>query len=100
VLGEYVREKMALSLEQAIYKMTWLPAKTIGITDRGLLKPGMAADITVFDAETVIDHASYDNPSARPDGIAYVILNGEFALSDSIPSSVNAGRVLFRPRPF
>jgi N-acyl-D-amino-acid deacylase len=100
VLGEYVREKQALSLEQAIYKMTWLPAKTIGMTDRGLLKPGLAADITVFDPETVIDHASYDNPSARPDGISYVILNGEFALSDGMPSGVNAGRVLFRPRPF
>ncbi len=100
MLGEYVREKQALSLEQAIYKMTWLPAKTIGMTDRGLLKPGLAADITVFDAETVIDHASYDDPSARPDGISYVIINGEFALSDGVTSGIGVGRVLSRARPF
>ena len=100
VLGEYVREKQALSLEQAIYKMTWLPAKTIGITDRGLLKPGMAADITVFDPQTVIDHATYENPTARPDGINYVIVNGEFALSEGVVSGANSGEVLARPRPF
>ena len=100
VLGEYVREKQALSLEQAIYKMTWLPAKTIGITDRGLLKPGMAADITVFDPQTVIDHATYENPTARPVGINYVIVNGEFALSEGVVSGANSGEVLARPRPF
>ena len=100
VLGEYVREKGALTLEEAVYKMTGLPAKTIGIKDRGLLKPGMAADITVFDPATIIDHATFENPTARPDGIVHVILNGEFAFTDGSVTGVQAGEVLKRDLPF
>ncbi len=100
VLGEYVREKGALTLENAIYKMTGLPAKTIGIKDRGMLKPGMAADITVFDPATIIDHATFDNPTARPEGIVHVILNGEFAFTDGSVTGVQAGEVLKRDLPF
>ena len=100
VLGEYVREKGVLTLENAIYKMTALPAETIGMKDRGLLKPGMSADITVFDPETIIDHATFANPTARPDGIMYVILNGEFAYSDGSVTGVQAGEVLNRELPF
>jgi len=100
VLGEYVREKGALTLENAIYKMTGLPASTIGMEDRGLLKPGMVADITVFDPTTIIDHATFENPTARPEGIMYVILNGEFAFSDGVVTGVQAGEVLNRNLPF
>jgi len=100
VLGEYVREKGALTLVNAIYKMTGLPANTIGMEDRGLLKPGMAADITVFDAATIIDHATFANPTARPDGIEYVILNGELALSNGVVTGIQAGEVLNRKLPF
>lgn len=100
VLGEYVREKGALTLENAIYKMTGLPAKTIGIEDRGLLKPGMAADIVVFDSETIIDHATFANPTAKPDGIVSVLLNGEFAYRDGAVTGVQAGVVLNRELPF
>ncbi len=100
VLGEYVREKGVLTLDEAIYKMTGLPAKTIGIKDRGLLKPGMAADITVFDPETIIDHATFENPTAMSEGIIHVILNGEFAFTDGSVTGVQAGEVLKRDLPF
>tara|TARA_R110000824_G_scaffold156225_1_gene329245 strand:+ start:12083 stop:13645 length:1563 start_codon:yes stop_codon:yes gene_type:complete len=96
VLGEYVREKNALTLEDAVYKMTGLPAATIGIKDRGLLKPGMAADLTIFDAASIIDNASYENPTAAPDGIIYVVINGEFAYTDGAVTGVQAGTVLSR----
>lgn len=99
VLGEYVREKGALSLENAIYKMTGLPAKTIGIEDRGLLKPGMAADITVFDPAIIIDHATFDAPTAKPEGIEYVVINGEMAFSNGVVTGVQAGEVLSRALP-
>ncbi|MDG2089870.1 MAG: amidohydrolase family protein [Gammaproteobacteria bacterium] len=99
VLGEYVREKGVLTLENAIYKMTALPAKTIGMKDRGLLKPGMAADIVVFDSETIIDHATFENPTARPDGIVSVILNGEFAYIDGAVTGIQTGVVLNRDLP-
>lgn len=100
VLGEYVRQKGVLTLENAIYKMTGLPAKTIGIEDRGLLKPEMAADITVFNPATIIDHATFENPTAKPDGIVYVLINGEFALSDGVVTGFQAGEVLTRELPF
>lgn len=99
VLGEYVREKGVLTLENAIYKMTALPAKTIGIEDRGLLKPGMVADIVVFDPDSVIDHATFENPTAQSEGIEYVIINGEFALSDGVVTGTQVGEVLSRPLP-
>jgi N-acyl-D-amino-acid deacylase len=99
VLGEYVREKGVLTLENAIYKMTALPARTIGMKERGLLKPGMAADITVFDPDTIIDHATFENPTARPEGIEYVLINGEMAFSNGAVTGVQAGEVLYRPRP-
>ena len=100
VLGEYVREKQALSLENAVYKMTGLPAATIGLEDRGRTKPGLAADLTVFDPATVIDNATYENPTAKPDGIVYVLVNGEFAYSNGVASGIQAGRVLSRNIPF
>lgn len=65
VLGRYVREQQALTWEDAIRKMTGLPAATTGLVDRGLLAAGMAADVTVFDPATVIDHATFDEPT-RP----------------------------------
>lgn len=100
VLGEYVREKGVLTLENAIYKMTALPASTIGMEDRGLLKPGMVADIVIFDPETIIDHATFENPTAKSEGIEYVIINGEFAFSDGAVTGSQAGEVLNRELPF
>ena len=62
VLGHFVREKGTLSLEEAIYKMSLLPAETIGIKNRGLIKKGMFADITIFDKNTIIDKATFEDP--------------------------------------
>lgn len=96
VLGRYVREQGHLTWEDAIRKMTGLPATTIGMVDRGFLAPGMAADITVFDPETVIDHATFENPTAPSTGIRHVLVNGRFALRDGSPTGETAGRALVR----
>lgn len=99
VLGEYVREKGALSLEQAIHKMTALPARTLGMTDRGLLRPGAVADITVFDPAAIIDHATYDNPALMSEGIVYTLVNGVVAWRDGAATGAQSGRVLRRDTP-
>jgi len=85
ILGRYVRQDSVITLEFAIRKMTSLAAQRVGINDRGLLKPGMYADITVFDPSTIIDRSTYENPSQLATGVSYVLVNG-------IPV-VDAGRV-------
>jgi N-acyl-D-aspartate/D-glutamate deacylase len=96
VLGHYVREKKALTWQDAIRKMTLLPAATIGMIDRGAIAAGMAADITVFDPVTVIDRATYDEPALLSEGIRYVIVNGVVALGNGRPTGERGGRVLTR----
>jgi len=96
VLGRYVREQRALTWEDAVRKMTGLPAATIGMVDRGLLAAGMAADIAVFDPATVIDHATFDEPMLPSDGIRVVLVNGRFALRDGRPTGERAGLSLRR----
>ena len=96
VLGRYVREQQIMTWEQAIRKSTWLPAATIGMIDRGLLAPGMAADITVFDPDTVIDRATYENPAQRSQGIRFVLVNGRVVLEDGMPTQTQSGMPLFR----
>jgi N-acyl-D-aspartate/D-glutamate deacylase len=76
VLGVYVREKKLLALEDAVRKMTSLNAAKLGLTDRGTLRPGAYADITVFNPETVVDHSTYEKPFAYNTGIEWVIVNG------------------------
>ena len=98
VLGEYVREKGALTLEQAIHKMTGLPAKTIGMTDRGTLREGQAADITIFDPANIIDRATYEEPTLPSEGVIHVLVNGRFAWRDGEATGRQGGRVLFRGR--
>lgn len=100
VLGEYVREKKALSVEDAIYKMSGLPAKTIGMTDRGTLEAGKAADIVVFNPETVIDKATYQEPNLMSEGIIHTLVNGQFAWRDGAATAMRAGKTLFRAKPF
>ena len=80
VLGRYVREQKIMSWEQAIRKSSWLPAATIGMSDRGLIALGMAADIAVFDPNTIIDHATYENPALPSEGVKHVLVNGVLAL--------------------
>src|SRR5699024_6540571 len=68
VLGNYVREQGVLTWENAVRKMTGLPATMIGMVDRGFLAPGMVADITVFDPNTIIDHATFEQPELKSEG--------------------------------
>lgn len=100
VLGEYVRDKQVLGLEEAIYKMSGLPASTIGLHDRGLLRPGLIADIAVFDPQTIQDHASYDEPTLQSVGIVHVLVNGQLAWRESASTEVQAGEILVRDRAF
>jgi N-acyl-D-aspartate/D-glutamate deacylase len=96
VLGHYVRETKALTLEDAVRKMTGLPASIVGMVDRGFLAAGMAADITVFDPATIIDHATYEQPALPSEGIRDVLVNGRIALRDGKATGENGGRVLSR----
>lgn len=96
VLGRYVRETKALTWEDAIRKMTGLPASTIGMVDRGFLAPGMAADVTVFDPSTVIDRATFENPMLPSEGIRHVLVNGRVALRDGKATGEHAGMALRR----
>jgi N-acyl-D-amino-acid deacylase len=94
VLGVYVREKKLLTLEQAIRKMSAMPAAQARITDRGLLKPGMKADIAIFDADRITDKATYDAPHQYAEGVSYVIVNGSVILREGRMTEARPGRVL------
>jgi len=94
VLGRYVRERKALSLEQAIHKMTALPASRIHLRDRGQLAPRMAADVVVFDPTRVSDTATYAEPFQYPVGIEAVIVNGAVAMRDGQRDPRHTGRAL------
>ena len=97
VLGRYVREQKIMTWEQAIRKSSWLPAATIGMTDRGLLAIGMAADVTVFDPATVIDRATYESPALPSEGVRFVLVNGKVALDRRRRRPARAGGLpLFR----
>ena len=80
VLGRYVREEKVISMEEAIRKMSSANTAKVGIFDRGLLRPGQWADVTIFDPQRVIDHATFDKPHQYATGIEYVIVNGEMVL--------------------
>lgn len=94
VLGVYVRERQLLSLEEAIRKMTSLNAAKIGIVDRGLLRPGQFADITLFDAGKIQDKSTYLEPFQYPEGIEYVIVNGKPVLERGEHNGSRPGRAL------
>lgn len=94
VLGVYVRERHVLTLPDAVRKMTSLPAQITGLRDRGLLRPGLAADITIFDPATVSDKATFEDPSQYAVGIPYVIVNGEVVIDKGENTGAKPGRVL------
>lgn len=100
VLGRYVREKKGLTLEQAIRKMTGAPAQLLRLKDRGLLREGYAADVVVFDPNTVIDKSTYENPLQEPEGILHVIVNGEITVSDGRFVGTTAGQVIRREKSY
>lgn len=96
VLGKYVREEGVISLENAIYKMTGMPAAKFQIANRGLIKQGYYADLVVFDPDTVIDNATYENSRVGPDGIPHVIVNGKIAVRNGKHAGTRSGRALRR----
>jgi N-acyl-D-amino-acid deacylase len=96
VLEKYVREERVLSMEKAIRKMTSLPARRIGIFDRGIIAPGMWADIVIFNKENIRNRGTVEHPMRTPQGIDYVIVNGKIAATDEKHTGVLAGKVLHR----
>jgi dihydroorotase/N-acyl-D-amino-acid deacylase len=97
ILGHYVREEKVLSLESAVHKMTGAPAARVGLRDRGLIREGMAADITIFDPARVIDRATFESPNQYPIGIEYVLVNGKVSVDKGERTAVLGGRVLRGP---
>ena len=97
VLAKYVRERKVLGLEDAIRRMTSLPAQKFGFKNRGLLREGMAADIIIFDPETVQDQSTYEKPHAYSTGIQYVIVNGKITLKQMQHTGVRNGKILHGP---
>jgi N-acyl-D-aspartate/D-glutamate deacylase len=93
-LGHYVRDEHLMSIEAAIRKITSLPAQREHLDSRGLLKPGYFADITIFDAATVIDHATFTKPDQLSEGIDYTIVNGQVEYDHGNLTGAMAGRVL------
>jgi N-acyl-D-amino-acid deacylase len=96
VLGVYVRQRGLLTLEDAVRRMTSLNATKLGLHDRGLLRPGMAADVAVFDPERVIDKATYTEPFHYGEGIEYVVVNGTLVLERGKHTGATPGRALRR----
>ena len=97
VLSRYVRDEHLLTLEQAVHKMTGQPAARVGLRDRGLLRAGAYADITVFDPARVRDLATFDRPNQYPEGIRYVLVNGQLEVDEGTRTPANAGRPLRGP---
>ena len=97
VLAEYVRHKKVLRIEEAIRKMTSFPAQRFRLVDRGLIRPGMWADIVVFDEKTVADKATFQKPHAYSEGFVYVLVNGETVIDHGVHTGARSGRVLVGP---
>jgi len=97
ILGHYVREEKLLTLENAINKMTGMPAERVKLRDRGFLRTGMYADITIFDPQRVIDRATFEMPNQYPEGVQYVIVNGQISVDAGKRKSTSAGRPLRGP---
>ena len=97
VLGKYVREENILTLEDAIRRMTSFPAQKLGLKDRGLLKEGNLADIVLFNPDTVIDKATFDDPHQFPEGIPHVIVNGIIVVENYKQLRKYPGKVMRRP---
>lgn len=97
ILGRYVRELQVLSLPEAVKKMTSMNAEKVGIRDRGRLQAGAWADVTIFDAKTVADRATFAEPHRYPEGIRYVIVNGELVLDGVTHTGALPGRVIRGP---
>ena len=94
ILGTYVRDEKLVSLEDAVRRFTSRPAARIGITDRGLLRPGMKADITIFDLAQVRDRSTYTDPTHYSEGIRHVFVNGQAVVRDGRITEARPGQVI------
>jgi N-acyl-D-amino-acid deacylase len=97
VLGRYVRERKVITLEDAVRKMSGLPAQRARIYDRGLIRPGMKADLVILDPDKVEDKSTYEKPSELAVGVRDVVVNGKFVLRDGQVTEERSGRVLYGP---
>jgi len=97
LLGKYVREEKVISLEEAVRRLTLLPAQTLNIESRGRLAPGYFADVTVFNPETISDQATYDDPHHYAKGIEYVLVNGVPVVSGGQHTGAKPGRAVHGP---
>jgi N-acyl-D-aspartate/D-glutamate deacylase len=97
VLGEYVREQRVLTLPEAVHKMTGLPARRLGLRDRGQIRVDARADLVVFDPRRVADQATYDDPHRYAVGVEHVLVNGSLVIKDGEHTGSLPGRVLMPP---
>ena len=96
ILARFVRERGILRLPEAIRRMTSLPASIMGLTDRGRIAPGFAADIVILDPESVADRATFRDPRREATGIRHVLVNGVAAVRDGARTGADAGHLLRR----
>jgi dihydroorotase/N-acyl-D-amino-acid deacylase len=97
VLSEYVRERGILTLEEAVRKMSAFPAQRAGLHDRGLIRPGMKADIAVFDPARVRDAATFERPHQYAEGFSFVLVNGEVVVDGGRVTDARPGQILYGP---
>ncbi|PYS46294.1 MAG: dihydroorotase [Acidobacteria bacterium] len=97
ILSRYVRDEHLLTIEEAVHKMTGLSAERVGLKDRGTLRQGAYADITIFDPQTVRDRSTFENPNQYPECIPYVIINGQISVDGGQRTKALSGRVLRGP---
>jgi N-acyl-D-amino-acid deacylase len=97
VLGRYVRDLHVITLEAAVHKMSAFPAARLGLTNRGLLRDGLKADIAIFDPTAVRDLATFEQPHQYAEGVAVVVVNGQVVFEDGKMTSARPGRVLYGP---
>ena len=97
VLGPYVRDQKVFSLEEGVRRMTSLPAQRLKLWDRGILRPGMKADIVIFDSATIADKSTFVKPHQYAEGVRDVIVNGKVSLRDGKVTAERPGRVLYGP---
>ena len=97
VLGLYVREREIIPLEEAVRKMSSQTARRLGIHDRGLITEGYYADIAIFDAEEIIDRATFEDPHQYAVGMKFVFVNGEMVVEDGQHTGARPGRIVYGP---
>ena len=97
VIGHYARDEHAMALQDAIHRLSWLPATNLGVRGRGALMPGYYADVVVFDPKTVQDHATFEKPQQFATGVEDVFVNGVQVLKDEVHTGAKPGRVVRGP---